>query len=181
MKAAPSDSQAISKPPYSAIAVANFFIELANKSEKSDLTPMKLQKLIYYANGWHLALTGIPLIEEDVEAWKFGPVIESIYKEFKRYGNEPVTDPVIEDDDTLGDGDNGPIFTTVAVNSEAAKLLNKIWEIYGKYTAIQLSNATHEPGSPWAVIWDKRGKYCPGVVIPKKLIKAHFESLKVKK
>ncbi|HEY1718789.1 MAG TPA: type II toxin-antitoxin system antitoxin SocA domain-containing protein, partial [Verrucomicrobiae bacterium] len=60
--------------PFKSIAVANRFIELAQKSD-SKLTLMKLLKIVYFAHGWHLALRDkSPLIDDTVEAWKFGPV-----------------------------------------------------------------------------------------------------------
>ena len=56
--------------PYNAIAVANYFIDKA-KADGVPLTHMKLQKLIYFAHGWHLALYGEPLIDEEIQAWEF--------------------------------------------------------------------------------------------------------------
>jgi uncharacterized phage-associated protein len=65
----------ISSMPYPAAAIANEFIKVAKRNGVL-LTPMKLQKLVYFAHGWYLALLGKPLINEPVEAWKFGPVIQ---------------------------------------------------------------------------------------------------------
>src|SRR5947209_3400405 len=76
--------------PYDAKAIANYFLDLAEAEAKS-LTPMKLQKLVYYAHGWHLALTGRPLLDEEIQAWSFGPVIRSLYNEFREFGAEPIT------------------------------------------------------------------------------------------
>src|ERR1700676_3931940 len=76
---------------HSALAVANWFLARAAADGKS-LDPMKLQKLIYFAHGWSLALTDIPLIEEHPEAWDYGPVIPSVYHEFKLFGRKPITE-----------------------------------------------------------------------------------------
>jgi uncharacterized phage-associated protein len=73
------------------IAIANYFIELAKF-----ITPMKLQKLVYFAHGWCLALADKPLINEKIEAWQYGPVVSSLYREFKKYGNEGITSPAVE-------------------------------------------------------------------------------------
>lgn len=54
------------------------------------ITNLKLQKLLYYAQGVFSALTGEFLFEEDFVAWEHGPVIESIYHEFKGYGRDPI-------------------------------------------------------------------------------------------
>ena len=72
--------------PYDPKAIANYFLDLARAQEKA-LTPLKIQKLVYFANGWHLAIKGVPLINEQVEAWRFGPVIPSLYTHFERMGN----------------------------------------------------------------------------------------------
>jgi uncharacterized phage-associated protein len=73
--------------PYSSKAVANTFLDIAKANNVADISPMKLQKLIYYAHAWHLAFLGQPLIKEEVQAWKFGPVIPDVYFEFKECGN----------------------------------------------------------------------------------------------
>src|SRR5690242_19451838 len=78
--------------PFSAKAVANEFLKLA-KEEHRTLSPMQVIKLVYLAHGWYLAITGRPLLDERVQAWRFGPVVPSIYHEFKKYGNGPIEDP----------------------------------------------------------------------------------------
>lgn len=60
---------------YSATAVANAFIEKATKGELSELTPMKLQKLLFYVQSWHLRLYNEPLIDDFFAKWRYGPVI----------------------------------------------------------------------------------------------------------
>jgi len=77
------------------LAIANYFIELA-KNDANLVSPMKLQKLVYFALGWCLALADKPLINEKVEAWQYGPVVGSLYREFKKYGNEGITSPAVE-------------------------------------------------------------------------------------
>src|SRR4051812_39910789 len=83
--------------PYPAAAIANEFLRLA-KEDKAQISPLKLQKLVYFAHGWYLALAGKPLIEERVQAWQFGPVIPTLYREFKRYGNSPIASPAMRED-----------------------------------------------------------------------------------
>lgn len=62
---------------HSAKAIANFFID---RHKRHGISPLKLQKLIYMAHGWHLALLDKPLVEDEApEAWKFGPVFASVY------------------------------------------------------------------------------------------------------
>src|SRR5258708_10309168 len=65
---------AMTRGPYPAEAVANYFLEKSWEEGKS-VDPLKIQKLVYFANGWHLGLYGSPLIDEEVRAWTYGPVI----------------------------------------------------------------------------------------------------------
>lgn len=123
---------------FSAFAIANFFIQ-KSLEDKRDLSPMKLQKLVYFAHGWHLAMYKKPLIDEIVEAWKFGPVIPSLYNEFKSYGNSNINKLY---QDFWG-------YVPKIENQEIIKFLESIWDLYAEFSAIQLSNATHEAGSPW--------------------------------
>jgi len=137
---------------YTSKQVANEFLELA-KRDGRQLTPMQLQKLVYFAYGWYLAITGERLIDERVEAWQWGPVIPSLYSAFREYGSDPIDDvpgelyfdgakikvrkfPLVSDD---------PGRDTIARN-----VIRRVWEIYGKYSASQLSGMTHEPNSPWS-------------------------------
>src|SRR5262245_29920187 len=72
-------------PTYSALAVANYFLDLA-KAKGLALDPMKLQKMIFFAHGWSLALYDEKLIDEPIQAWQYGPVVQSVYHEFKSFG-----------------------------------------------------------------------------------------------
>lgn len=67
---------------YSAKAIANKFLDIA-ESEGAKIDPMKMQKLVYIAHGWGLGFLGEPLITQDIEAWKYGPIISDLYHEFK--------------------------------------------------------------------------------------------------
>jgi uncharacterized phage-associated protein len=73
-----------------ALAVANHFLDIAEKAGQR-LTPMKLQKLVYFAHGWHLGLTGEPLLDEEIQAWSFGPVVRSVYNAFRDCGGDEIT------------------------------------------------------------------------------------------
>ena len=85
-------------------AIANYFLELA-RADDEELSPLKIQKLVYYANGWHLAIKGKPLISEQVEAWPYGPVVPSLYRAFRSYGDGPITEPARETETEFSDND----------------------------------------------------------------------------
>jgi uncharacterized phage-associated protein len=69
--------------------IADYFIWLANDTG-SFISNLKLQKLVYYAQAWHLALHHQPLFDEDFEAWIHGPVIPALYQEHKSFGWQPI-------------------------------------------------------------------------------------------
>ena len=164
----------------SAEAVANFFIDKAGQTGCGDLTPMKLQKLVYFAHGWHLGLWSKPLIDEKIEAWQYGPVIRTLYREFKEFGNNAIArkaknvryddGQVVEYEPDIGESNEHDV---------VADLLDRIWEIYGDYTPIQLSNLTHEDGTPWDQVAASFGNDLPRrmIHIPNELIQTYFESL----
>lgn len=155
---------------YSPKAIANFFLEVAEAAGES-VTPMKLQKLVYYAHGWHVGFTGKTLIDESVEAWQYGPVIPSLYHEFKKYGSSPIKSKATDLDTSC--------FEFVDVKSPQEepikKFLASVWKSYGKYPGTKLSEMTHAEGSPWAKTW-KIGSGLKSTDIQFDLIKAHFEA-----
>lgn len=165
---------------YSAIAVANAFIEKARTKGITDLSPMKLQKLVYFAHAWSLALTGKPLINEKVKAWPYGPVIDSIYHEFKNFGSKNITNLGTAFEGT--DSDN--VFDMKYViprlpkeDIEASQIVDAILDTYGNRSATSLSNLTHEKGSAWCETQSehKMGQV-RGYVIDNEIIKTSMKS-----
>jgi len=161
--------------PYPATVIANEFISLA-KGSGNTLTPLKLQKLVYFAHGWCLALTGKPLISDRVQAWQYGPVIPSIYHHFKAVGNGPINDL---SDEFVNVG--GLRFASKATldsfpeseeRQHAKEIVAKVLEIYGGYTAARLSNATHKNGSPWQQVYREGER---GITVPNDLIRTYFQ------
>lgn len=153
-------------------SIANYFLSLAEKKNQT-LSPMKLQKLVYFAHGWHLALTGKPLIDEMVEAWSYGPVIPSLYQEFKHFGSGSITSQA--KDYRFIDGKIQFETPEIPINDPVIPLLDRIWDIYGKFTAIQLSNLTHEKGTPWDKT--RNGETPNNTDIPNNSIQEYFHTL----
>ena len=162
--------------PFSAKSVANEFLDLANASGKT-ISPMKLQKLVYFAHGWFLALVGQPLIDERIQAWQFGPVIPDLYHEFKGFGNGAISSFASDIRWTPELKIHNPRLQDCDGNedvSSARELIEKTWNVYKDYSAVQLSNATHVDGSPW------KETYSPGTrnrVIDDALITEYFKKL----
>ena len=73
----------------SALEVANLFLFWANR-DGDVITNLKMQKLLYYAQAWHLVNYGSPLFPDQIEAWDLGPVIRSVYRAFKSHRASPI-------------------------------------------------------------------------------------------
>lgn len=163
--------------------IANFFIK-KSLDTGIPVTPMKLLKLVYIAHGWYLALSGEDLINEGVQAWKFGPVIPSVYHKFKIYGNDKVTATVQYDTPAWSTSpfERGLDLSDMSSISDVdKKFLERIWDVYGKYSGIELSNMTHQENTPWDTVWNKdNGKNQKDAIIPNEMIKTYYDSLRSK-
>jgi uncharacterized phage-associated protein len=181
-----ADKSAINVP-FKPLAVANRFIELGNETGKK-LTVMKLLGIVYFAHGWHLALTeGAPLIDDKFEAWRVGPVAPTVYRLFKEYNSEPITKPGLEADiRRLDSGMDLKVFVEKNItelltpvlepNDFVQKFIQKIWEIYGPMSDVQLSQLACQAGTPWHTIWNEQGgSRQAGTVIPDSLIASYFK------
>jgi len=161
--------------PFHTFQVANYFINKSMEARQS-ITPMQLQKLVYFAHGWSLGLGRGPLIDEPVYAWKFGPVIDSIYHEFKAFGNNSIPEKAsfLQRDDKSGRWVT--ITPEIPENDELTKLLlDAIWDKYGRLSGFTLSQLSHTPEGPWASVWNKsKDKFRDE--IPQKDIQAYFEN-----
>lgn len=139
------------------IDVAKYIIQIGLDSSEEgeyDLTPMKLQKLIYFCQGFHLAFFDSPLFDEDIQAWSHGPVCPSLYHRFRKFESNPVI---------LIDADNANLA------DREKHLIDDVYRLYGQYTASKLRNMTHNEG-PW-----KESQ--PNAVISKKSLKRYFDSV----
>ena len=156
---------------HSALSIANAFLEVA-KAEGKGISPMKLQKLVYYAHGWYLGLFGEPLIDETIEAWKYGPVIQPIYHEFKCFGSSDITCAA-----TVFDVDTFDLIEPRPEGDEdVLALIKTIWHEYGSFSALKLSSMTHISNGPWAKarVGHEEARSVP---IPNESIKQYFEKL----
>lgn len=134
------------------------------------VTQMKLQKLVYFAQGVHLAKYGKPLLNENFQAWLYGPVIPEIYQDFKFYGSRPITNTKSY---TPSDSVKAPYF----LDAEALDTIDYTWGVLKHYSAMSLSNWTHHPEGPWSKVYDPDIKSTP---IPNNDIKLYFEKLLIK-
>ena len=154
--------------PYKVGAVANFIIGRARQTGVQ-LTHIKLQKLVYISYGIYLAITEKKLFVERIEAWPFGPVVPSLYHEFKRFGASPIRKWSRDFDYTTG------TFETPLVSDSdetAVVALNCTWSVYGEMPAFDLVKSTHNEGTPW-----HQARAADQSTIEDSVIKHHYEGL----
>jgi uncharacterized phage-associated protein len=120
---------------YPAMTVAKWFVAWA-EAEDADLSNLKLQKLLYYAQGHHLGRTGKPLFPEKIEAWSHGPVVPQIYRAFRDFASGDIRLP------------GSDTFMWDQIDSETADFLILVWNTYGEFAAWRLRNMTHDE-APW--------------------------------
>ena|ERR1700674_2845345 len=127
------------------------------------LTNLKLQKLLFYAQGWYLALCDKPLFDERIEAWPHGPVVPPVYGAFKKWGWAPIGDEIVP----------------IELSKEVKTHLDEIMRVFGGYTAYSLEQMTHSE-KPWI---DARGGLPAdepsSAIITQESMKAHFKQLAV--
>lgn len=159
-----AEEQALAYTPQD---IANYFLDRAEENGEK-ITAMKLQKLVYIAYGWYLALKGERLFVEQIEAWQHGPVIPSLYHEFKRFRGSP-----IEGRATLYDYDSNDSYIPGVDqgDEDTLSILARVWNIYHPFSGWALRNKTHEKGTPWEQVYDSS---CLSEPIPDKLIAEHF-------
>lgn len=152
---------------YPASLIAYYFVKKGIE-EGNPISQMKLQKMVYFAHGTHLALHDQPLIKERIQAWKYGPVIPDIYYTFRFYGGDPITDT-----DMVSDSSEKAHELSVFDN-DALETLQFTWDSLKNISAGKLSGWTHLPGSPW------EKHYIPDesdLIIPDEDIASYFKQI----
>ena len=121
---------------FTANEIADWILSRFNIESGDTVSPLKLQKLLYYCQAWHYTIFNEPLFDEGIQAWAHGPVVPSQYKRFAnipRYANIDISTIEL----------NVP---NLCINSE--ELLEEVMDIYGEHTAYYLEQLTHRE-RPW--------------------------------
>ncbi|MCA2017202.1 DUF4065 domain-containing protein [Vibrio tritonius] len=137
------------------IDVAKYFIRLADEAEEG-ISNLKLQKLVYYAQGFYLAINEEPLFHEDIQAWAHGPVVPELYHEYKSFGKEAIAPDVKFNPHTR-------------LTKAEMEHIEEIFDVFGQFSAWKLRNMTHEE-SPW--IENEKS----GGTISKQELKSYFDT-----
>lgn len=157
-----------------ALSIANYFIELAQR-ENTPITQLGLMKRVYIAYGFCLAMLDKSILDDRfdrVEAWKYGPVIPSVYHSFKQYKNNPITEKTVMmlwDDDKM----EAEYITPELKDKEVKKVVDFVWNRYHGKTDSEMVALTHRNGTPWSLC------YVPNMnaVIPDSFTKLFYQKL----
>lgn len=151
----------MTKKTLSALVTAHYLLSTACRAERK-LTNKKLQKLLYYAQAWSLAINKTPLFADPIEAWIHGPVVPSVYHRYKKYGSRPIEEKPRKNEPLL---------------ASHKEIIDEVWRVYGKYDADYLELLTHSE-APW--INTRHELDCQEAsskVIPHSLMKAFYSDL----
>ena len=138
--------------------VAKYFLSLSDEEAGDTISNLKLQKLLYYAQGFHAALFNAPLFAERIEAWTHGPVVPDVYHAYKAHGSDAI--PV-----SAG-------FDVEVLDEQTRDLLDEVYDVYGQYSAWKLRNMTHSE-APWVDAY----KTGPSTHIEVNALAAYFRTL----
>lgn len=133
------------------LAVAQYILNRQH-SKNDTMTAMQLLKIAYIAHGMTLGVLGRALLDENVEAWPYGPVVRSIYQAVAGRGSLPV--------DTV---QGAPSNIDEYIMPDEKGILNYVCDHYGNLSAFTLSDATHREGTPWDITMKTIGGYYPPI------------------
>ena len=154
---------------YDGRAVANFVLDACASSGRQ-ITNLSLQKIVYFCHVWSLIELGRPLVKHQFEAWQYGPVLQSLYREFKAFDRTPISTRATGIDPATG-------AKRVAVgmfDAETENLLRRVVNSYSRLSAGQLVDLSHVEGGPWHVVWNHQGSVNPGMKIDDRTIKNFY-------
>lgn len=124
--------------------IADYLILLASEEDEYEpMTHLRLQKLLYYVQGWSLAMRGNPAFRDEIQAWKDGPVVPQVFQAYTHLQHRPISQPKIR---------------TPCLDDELRGFIHSIWESYKEYSATALRSKTHRE-APWLTA---RGSTPPG-------------------
>ncbi|MTH95348.1 Panacea domain-containing protein [Roseibium sp. RKSG952] len=149
--------------------VANAFLNRAREESIKDVDQLKIQKLVYCLHGWYLATQNAPLVGEYYEAWPYGPVLSSLYHEFKYNGRKPIKSYAIDVDPKTGEDKALMVGVT---DKKFYSLFDVVWNRYKRLNGLQLSSLAHAEGAPWSLARARGETY-----LSNDEIRTHFRAL----
>ncbi|MDR2369284.1 MAG: DUF4065 domain-containing protein [Mycoplasmataceae bacterium] len=125
-----------------ALDVAKFILSIIDVEQGEVISNLKLQKLLYYSQGFTLALYDKPLFDDKIEAWQYGPVVPNVYDKYQKYGYNNIP-PILKDETNI--------------DSESKKVIHAVYKEYGQFSAFKLVEFTHNE-LPWKEASEREDK-----------------------
>lgn len=147
---------------YSSQQIADWFIarsraELRLDDSAEPITNMKLNKLMYFAQGIYLALYDERLFDDEFYAFEHGPIVGKMHDKY-RGKDIPELNDSISDDRAIQLANN---YDHILSDKKAAEVLDATWQEYGKYTASYLRKISHDDKGPWAKVYNRNKLWTP--------------------
>lgn len=136
---------------YTATIIANNVLQRAFR-DKVEVSPMKLQKILYFVAAEYAKRTNRPLLAEPFQPWRYGPVLRSVYSEFKPFGGNPIRG-------YAKDAQGQAFVMEERYDPELADALNAVWDRTRNRSAVDLSRITHKEGSAWYAAFIENNEY----------------------
>lgn len=145
----------------SAKDVAKYLLTLSSPSTAESITNLKLQKLLYYVQGFHLAIYDTPLFSEKIQAWAHGPVVPEVYVDYRKYG--------------FSDIEKQFIMGKSKLTKNQIDLVKDVWEIFKSYDGKELEQLSHSE-EPWIKSRGNLSEFASSnEIIDEKVIKNYFK------
>ncbi len=152
-------------------AIANFVLDQCAGAGVG-VTPLALQKIVYFCHVWCLIELGTPLVRHQFEAWEHGPVLQYLYREFKRFGAAPIASRALRNNPATGRAEAVPY----DLDQATRELLMRVVAIYSRMTPSTLRELSHAEYGPWHRVWHHGGKINPGMRIDDRDIVRFYSS-----
>jgi len=177
----------IEKSTIEAVYVVAYLLRKAS-DEGRELDPLQINKLVYICHGWALGILKKPMIENrsnQIQAWKYGPVVQEVYDLLKGCGSQKLS--YTSFCNILGSNGIGKNAIEEVLEKQLGKILEKkpemckiidmVWYVYKDVSGGQLITLTHKNETPWKQHVKKNifGQVVHGVHIPDPSIAAHYE------
>lgn len=116
--------------------VAEYLLDKLDADAEDCISNLKLQKLVYYSQGFVMALMNKKLFNADIEAWAHGPVVPELYHKYKPNGSCGIPKPANTNYEILNQ------------YQELKDIIDEVYQVYGQFSAWKLRNMTHTE-TPW--------------------------------
>lgn len=145
---------------YDGRQVANYVLDRCDHVGRS-VTNLALQKIVYFCHVWSLIQLGRPLIRHAFEAWEFGPVLPYLYRDFRDFDRQPITQRSMAFDPLSG----ASRIVEYEFEADVEALLSRTVDFYSRLSAGDLVRLSHAEGGPWDQVWNHAGVVNPGMKI----------------